>query len=185
MRVLFRYLHKLLSSMSTVFWPFIVYWHTENSAPFPQEASSLTSLLSASSHSCLWPLPFLAFELREHYLPSGCLTCLNGKCEEIKGKSFTLFFIDGLKLKSLSFFLPTGLQDESYLHYLPSVSSLHHVKTSCPLPLFWLFRKIEMNKDTLKFSEFKYFIPFRVPPNGLCHENQTKTMINLKSIFLT
>lgn len=90
---------QLLSSMSTVFWPFIVYWHTENSVPFPQEASWLTSLLSASSHSCLWPLPFLAFELREHYLPSGCLTCLNGRCEEIKGKSFTLFFLNGLKLK--------------------------------------------------------------------------------------
>lgn len=82
------------------------------------------------------------------------------------------------------FFLPTGLQDESYLHCLPSVSSLHHVKTSCPLPLFWLFRKIETNKDTfLKFSDFKYFIPFRVPPNGLYHENQTKTMINLKKYF--
>lgn len=47
-------------------------------------------------------------------------TYLNGRCEEIEGKSLTLVSLNGLRTSEeplFFFFKPIDLQDESYLHY--------------------------------------------------------------------
>lgn len=50
---------------------------------------------------------------------------LDEECKETEGKSLTFFFyVIWKQSKEPIFFLPTGLQDESYLHHLPPVSSL-------------------------------------------------------------